>query len=78
MLQAAETKTITAATLNRLQRNDSAMILWICNVNAKDAVSSDSLLSKLGIKGLDVVLCNSRLSRFGHVEHMVNCSGTQE
>ena len=42
------------------------MIRWICNVKAKDEVSSDSLLSKLGIQDLDVVL--GRMRWFGHVE----------
>ena len=36
--------------------NDRAMIRWICNIKAKDEVSSDSLLTKLGIQDLDVVL----------------------
>ena len=44
------------------------MIRWICNVKAKDEVSSDSLLTKLGIQDLDVVLCTGRMRWFGHVE----------
>ena len=44
------------------------MIGWICNVKAKDEVSSDSLLTKLGIQDLDVVLRTSRMRWFGHVE----------
>ena len=68
MLHAAETCAMTAATRNRLRRNDRAMIRWICNVKAKDEVSSDSLLSKLGIQDLDMVLCTSRMRWFGHVE----------
>ena len=40
------------------------MIRWICNVRAKDEVSSNSLLKKLGIQDLDV----SRMRWFGHVE----------
>ena len=51
-------------TLNRLRRNDRAMIRWICNVE----VSSDSLLTKIGIQDLDVVLRTSRMRWFGHVE----------
>ena len=66
MLHAAGTWAMTAATLNRLRRNDLAMIRWICNVKAKDEVSSDSLLLKLGIQ--DLVLCTSRMRWFGHVE----------
>ena len=55
-------------TLNHLRRNDRAMIRWICNVKAKDEVSSDSLLTKLGIQDIDVVLRTGRMRWFGHVE----------
>ena len=68
MLHAAETWAMKVDTLNRLRRNDRAMICWICNVRAKDEVSSDSLLTKLGIQDLDVVLRTSRMRWFGHVE----------
>ena len=40
MLHAADTLAITVATLNCPRRNDRAMIRWICNVKAKDEVSS--------------------------------------
>ena len=53
MLHAAETWAMKVDTLNRLRRNDRAMIRWICNVRAKD---------------LDVVLRTSRMRWFGHVE----------
>ena len=65
MLHAAETWAMKVDTLNRLRHNDDC---WICNVRAKDEVSSDSLLTKLGIQDLDVVLCTSRMRWFGHVE----------
>ena len=55
MLHVAESWAMTAATLNRLPCNDHAMIRWICNVMARDEVSSDSLLLKLGIQNLDTV-----------------------
>ena len=60
--------TVTVATLNRLRRNDRAMIRWVCNVKANDEVSSDSLLSKLGLQDIDVVLRSSRMRWYGHVE----------
>ena len=69
MLHAAETLAMKADTLNRLRRNDRAMIRYICNVKAKDEVSSDSLLTKLGIQDLDVVLRTNRMRWFGLVEH---------
>ena len=68
ILHAAETWAMKADTLNRLRRKDRAMILWICNVNAKDEVSSDSLLTQLGFQDLDVVLRTSRMRWFGHVQ----------
>ena len=46
-------------TLNHLWRNNRAMIRWICNVKAKDEVSSDSLLSKLASR---------TWMWFGHIE----------
>ena len=68
MLYAAETWVMKADTLNRIRSYDRAMIRWICNVKAKDGVSSDSLLTKLGIQDLDVVLHTSRMRWLGHVE----------
>ena len=61
MLHAAETWAMKADTLNQLRHNDR----WICNVKAKDEVSSDSLLTKLGIQDLDVVLRSGRMRWFG-------------
>ena len=55
-------------TLNRLRHNDRAMICFICNVMAMDEVSSDSLLTKLGIQSFDVLLPTGRLIWLGHVE----------
>ena len=69
MLHAAETWAMTVSTLNRLRRNDRAMIRWICNVKANDEVSSDYFLSKLRLQDIDVVLCSSRMRWYGHVEH---------
>ena len=64
---------MTAGTLNRLRRygNDLAMIRWICNVKAKDEVSLDSILTKLGIQDLDVLLCINRMRWFGNVERSI-------
>ena len=68
MLHAAETWAMKADTLNRIRRNDRAMIRWICSVKAKDEVSSDSLLTKHDIQDLDVLLHTSKMRWFGHVE----------
>ena len=68
LLTNSQVPLLTRGTLNRLRRNDRAMIRWICNVKAKDEVSSDSLLTKLGIQDLDVVLNTGRMRWFGNVE----------
>ena len=68
MLYASETWAVTADTLKRLQRNDHAMVRWICNVKAIDDVRSNTLLAQLGIQDLEVVLRTNRLRWLGHVE----------
>ena len=72
MLHAAETWLVTVSTLNRLRRNDLAMIRWMCNVKTNDKACSQSLLSKLGIRDVKVVLRTSRMRWFGHVERSVS------
>ena len=69
MLYAAETWAMKVHTQNPLRHNDRAMIRWICNVKATGEVSSDSILTKLGIQDLDVVLRTSRMRWFGHAGH---------
>ena len=65
---AAEKLAMTEATLNRLLRNDRSMVRRICNVKARDKVSSDSLLLKRGIQNLDVVRHTIRLRWLGCLE----------
>ena len=71
MLHAAETWPVTVSTLNRLRRNDLAMIRWMYNIKTNDNVCSHSLLSKLCIRDVEVVLRTSRKRWFGHVERSV-------
>ena len=67
MLHSAE----TVSTLNRFRRNDLAMVRWMCNIKTNDNVCSHSLLSKLGIRDVEVVFRTSRIGWFGHVERNV-------
>ena len=60
---------MTAATLNRLLRNERGMVCLVFNVKARDKVSSDSLHLQRGIKNLDVVHHTSRLRSLGCVGH---------
>ena len=46
------------------------MMCWICNFNVNDEVSSDSLLSKLGLQDIYVVLRSSKTRWYGHVERI--------
>ena len=62
MLHASECSAPTKQVFLRMQRNDRAMIRWICNV------SSDSLLQKLNIHSLESTLRYNRLHWHGHVE----------
>ena len=47
------------------------MMRWICNFKANDEVSSDSLLSKLGLQDINVVLRSSKMRWYGHVERII-------
>ena len=40
----------------------------MCNVTLNDKISSDSILSKLGLQDLETILRTNRLRWFGHVE----------
>ena len=71
ILHAAETWPVTVSTLNRLRRNDLAMIRWMCNIKTNNNVCSHSLFSKLGIRDVEVILRTSRMKWFGHVERSV-------
>ena len=73
MLHVAETWTMTAATLNSLSLNGHAMIRWICNVKARDEVSSGSLLLKLGIQSLDAVRRLNEVVWTRRAQHRLDC-----
>ena len=70
MLHASETWSLTKPDLQRLQRNDSAMIRQICNVKSEDVatIRSNELLAQLEIDDLNVILKEKSLRWFGHVE----------
>ena len=70
MLHASETWLATKPCLQRLQRNDRAMIRQICNIKPQDTstVRSTELLARLGIEDLDLILKERRLCWYGHVK----------
>ena len=70
MLHASETWPLTKPSLQRLQRNDRAMIRQICNVKPQDTatIRSTELLARLSTEDLDLILKERRLRWYGHVE----------
>ena len=70
MLHASETWPLTKTNLQRLQRNDRAMIRQICSIKPEDVatVRSSELLAKLELEDLDLILRERRLRWFGYVE----------
>ena len=67
MLYGNECWALTTADAQRHQRNERAMIRWICKVKISDKMSYGCLLNKLCLKNLDITLQTNRLHRFGHV-----------
>ena len=70
LLHASETWPLTKPNLQRLQRNNRAMIRQICYVRPQDIVTtrSNELLVRLGFEDLDLILKERRLLWYGHVE----------
>ena len=70
MLHASETWPLSKPNLQRLQRNDRAMVRQICNIKPQDIATtrSNKLLLQLGLDDLDLILRERRLRWYGHVE----------
>ena len=70
MLHASETWPLTKTNLQRMQRNDRAMIRQTCSIKPEDVatVRSSELLAKLQLEDIDIILRERRLRWFGHVE----------
>ena len=67
MLYGSECWALTTSDFQRLQRNERAMIRWICRIKASDRIASDILLQRLCLKNLDTILRTNRLRWYGHV-----------
>ena len=77
MLHASEAWALTAPVLQRLQRNDRAMIRQICNIKALDTsvVRSIDLLNRLDIESVDLILRERRMRWCRHVAMQFVCWG---
>ena len=67
LLHDTETRPISADALQRLCRNDRAMIRWIYGVKPSNVPSKDDLHDKLGRCDIAVVIREQRLRRYGQV-----------
>ena len=65
----------TAPDLQRLHRNDRAMIRWNCGVKPHDEVPMETLYTKLGIQEVAVALRTKRLRSYGMVMSRVHLPG---
>ena len=70
MIYGGETWPVKADDIQRLHRNEMAMIRWMCgtSLKQKDCPPCDTLRSKLGVKPIQDVLQQRRLRWFGHIE----------
>ena len=59
--------------MQRLCRNDCAMIHLICGINDRDKIPSASLLQKLGIRDITLVLRCWWLRWYGYVQRAMSC-----
>ena len=69
LLHGSETWAPAALDLQRLRRNDRAMIPGICGVKPHDEVPMETLYTKLGIQEVAVALRTKRLRWYGHFAH---------
>ena len=72
MLYGGECWGPTIQDSQRLLRTDRSMIRWICGIKAKREVSSDSLLTSLGLVDITMELRAHRLRWFRHVQRSDN------
>ena len=78
MLHGSETWAPNASDLQRLRRNDHAMIRWICGAKLEDEISSAVLHQKLDLDEITAShgfarLRTRRLRWYGHVQHATSC-----
>ena len=67
MLQGSETWPVRKENEVALQRAETRMVRWMCNVKVKDRVPSKELRERLGIDDIILILHQNRLQCYGHV-----------
>ena len=64
----SETWAVRVKEERRMERNENAMLRWMCGVSLKKKIPTAELRSRLGIEGVAEVMRRGRLRWFGHVE----------
>jgi len=67
MLHGMETWPVRKENEVALQRAETRMVRWMCNVKVKDRVPSKELRERLGIHYIILILQQNRLQSYGHV-----------
>ena len=52
----------------KLNRTEMSMIIWMCGVKLNERKKSEELQELLGLEPVSLMIKNSRLRWFGHVE----------
>ena len=68
MVYGSETWPVKVEDVRRLERTERTMVRWMCGVRLQDRCSSDQLLQRLSIEGVEEVMRRGRLRWLGHVE----------
>ena len=68
LLHASECWALRGEDIQRLLRNERAMLRWMCKVKAEDDVSLREMYSRLSLQPLESRLRINRLRWYGHVE----------
>ena len=68
MVYGSETWAMKAEDMQRLERTERMMMIWLCGVRLSDKKAGAELLSRLDIESVSVVVRRGRLRWFGHVK----------
>lgn len=52
----------------RLECSEKRMLRWMCNATVRDGLTSEKLISRLGILSISKVMRTDKLFHFSHVE----------
>ena len=74
MLYGSETSPVKEEDMIKLERNDTSIVRWMCNVRPEDRIFIEELRTRLKLKSMRV-LEDGRLKWFGYLERMKRVVG---